>query len=386
MRSLTKLVALCATTAISLAACSGASQSSKSSTKDSTGIVLNDAAGRKIELDKKPERVVLGESRQAYSLLFLNKKDPTQKVVAWGTDMKRAAPDVWNKLVEKFPKANDIPTIGSVYTNDLSIEGLIAHKPDIFLITLDAYEAAKKSGLADKLDSSGIKYAVTDFRYKPLENTTRTVTLLGKVFGYEKQAEKFNKYYAEQVEPVLKKGESLKNKPTSFLWRAPSISPCCNTYSTANFGAMLTAVGTKNISDDLLAGQEGALTPEQIITSQPNMIVATGGEWGGMKPKDDKVRFLHLGYNADPESARNSLLALRSQPGFDHLKAYDDGRVHGVYHQFYDAPYNFVAIQAFAKWAHPQEFADLDPQANWKSFHDRFMPWPVSGTFITSIK
>ncbi|WP_124054597.1 ABC transporter substrate-binding protein [Arcanobacterium ihumii] len=387
MRALTKLMAVCASAAVALSACGAATSSSKSDEKKSdAAVVLHDAAGRTVELDKKPERVILGESRQAYSLLFLNKENPANKVVAWGADMERTAPDIWQKLIEKFPKAKEIPTIGSVYTNDLSIEALVAKKPDIFLITLDAYEAAKKSGLTEKLDASGMKYAVTDFRYKPLENTTKSVSLIGQVFDVEEKAEEFNKFYKEQVESVLKKGSEQKEKPTSFLWRAPSISECCKTYSTANFGSMLTAVGTKNIADDLLPGQEGGLTPEQIITSQPNLMVATGGEWGAMKAKDDKVGYLHLGYNASPESAQNTLKALRSQPGFDHLKAYDDGRVHGVYHQFYDSPYNFMAIQAFAKWAHPEAFADLDPEENWKNFHKKFMPWEASGVFITSVK
>ena len=36
--------------------------------------------------------------------------------------------------------------------------------------------------------------------------------------------------------------------------------------------------------------------------------------------------------------------------------------MHAAWHQFYGNPYDFVAIQQFAKWFHPDLFADLDPE------------------------
>ena len=41
-----------------------------------------------------------------------------------------------------------------------------------------------------------------------------------------------------------------------------------------------------------------------------------------------------------------------------------DKRVMALYHQFYNSPYSFVAVQAMAKALHPDRFKDVDPQAD----------------------
>ena len=57
-----------------------------------------------------------------------------------------------------------------------------------------------------------------------------------------------------------------------------------------------------------------------------------------------------------------------------------------IYHQFYQSPYHFVAIQALAKWIHPDKFKDLDPQATFQELHARFLPIPLTGLFWTELQ
>ncbi|TIU90860.1 MAG: ABC transporter substrate-binding protein, partial [Mesorhizobium sp.] len=47
---------------------------------------------------------------------------------------------------------------------------------------------------------------------------------------------------------------------------------------------------------------------------------------------------------------------------------------HGIWHQFYNNPYEFVAVQQLAKWFHPNLFDDLDPDATFAEYHRRFLP------------
>ncbi len=56
-----------------------------------------------------------------------------------------------------------------------------------------------------------------------------------------------------------------------------------------------------------------------------------------------------------------------------------DGHLHSIYHQFYNSPYHFVAVQQIAKWLHPDDLADLDPPAAFDELHDRFLPFEASG-------
>lgn len=45
-----------------------------------------------------------------------------------------------------------------------------------------------------------------------------------------------------------------------------------------------------------------------------------------------------------------------------------------------------IAVQALAKWLHPELFKDLDPDQTRRELYQRFMPIPASGVFATSLK
>ncbi|MBW3084326.1 Vitamin B12-binding protein [Austwickia sp. TVS 96-490-7B] len=349
-------------------------------------LTITDAAGRTVTFEKKPQRVIFGEQRQAYASMVLNKDNPVDKVVAWGADMERAAPDMYERLVKATPAAKDIPKVGAVTSGDLSVEALLAHKPDVYIMTLDSMRAAKKNGLLDQFDKAGLKYVVTDFRIDPAKNTNTTMRALGQVLDRTAQAEEFLTYYRDAVDPVMKKAGAASTKTSVLMWRAPGLKPCCSTWKGANFGQMLTQVGGENIADSVLTGEEGDLTAEQVISAQPKVVIATGGAWSKQKLDEKaKTSFLNIGYNTPKDQAAASLKDLQRQPGFEHLKAFHDGAVHGIYHQFYDAPFNFIAYQAFAKWQHPDLFTDLDPEKNWHEFSAQFMPFPAEGTVIATV-
>jgi len=98
-----------------------------------------------------------------------------------------------------------------------------------------------------------------------------------------------------------------------------------------------------------------------------------------------QTSYVHLGYKADEASAKASLEQLKNQPGYDQIQAFTDRHVYGIYHQFYDAPYNFIAYLTFAKWQNPEAFSDVDPAKVWKDFHEQHMPWKAEGVFFAAI-
>ena len=357
MRRRTLLMALPLTAV--LASCGVTSRAGKGSSAGASsgashgGFEVTDIVGRKVTFDAQPKNIVLSESRHVYSLVFLNKDNPIDKVVAWGEDLQKAAPDFYDKVLSVAPKAADLPIIGSIAKDNLPIETLVKYKPDVFIMTLDVYNSAKEKGYLDKLDGQKIAYVVTDFRRDPVKNTVPSVTLLGALFDKRKEAEAFVSFYKKQVDPIVEKVKSLTSKPTTFLWRGPGVNDPGSTYSTANLGAIVTA---------------------------------TGGEWQKQKIKDTaQTSYVHLGYKADEASAKASLEQLKDQPGFEQIQAFTNRHVYGIYHQFYDAPYNFIAYLTFAKWQNPEAFSDVDPGKVWKEFHEQYMPWKAEGVFFTSI-
>ena len=59
--------------------------------------------------------------------------------------------------------------------------------------------------------------------------------------------------------------------------------------------------------------------------------------------------------------------------------------VHAVWHRFYNSPYIFIALQAFAKWLQPELFRDVDPDATFRELHERFLPIPYRRGFRVSL-
>lgn len=377
---------------VGLGGCSSNTDNSASPSEEpqepaSSAITITDVVGHTVEFDKVPERIILGESRAAYTLAFLNKDDPLKGVVAWGKDLQKNAPDFYDKFLEKFPNANDIPTLGSLKKGDVTVENLLEFNPDVVVLTQDMYDVAQSKGIIDKLDSSDIKWVVTDYRRQPVENTEATVEILGKLTGNDESAQKFIEYYKEKTEDVKSKVAGA-DKPTTFLWRAAGLIACCATFKDSNFGTMIDMAGGNNLGDELLPGdvQDGDLTPEQILSSQPDHVVVTGGAWGDKKLDEGaQTSFVELGYATDHDRAEQSLRDELSQPGFSELEAGKKNQMYGIYHQFYDSPYNFIAIRAFAKWQHPDKFADVDLEKEFNDFHDEFMPFDYSGTFFVQL-
>ncbi len=373
-----------------VSACSNGNQPAAPSASGSAGgaLTITDVADRTVTLEAAPSKIILGESRQAYSLLFLQRDNLMDKVVAWGTDLQSAAPDIYDRVVKVQPKAADLPTVGSVAKGDLSVENLLEHNPDLFLMTLEQYESAKQAGFDAKLDSAKVPYLVTDFRKKPVENTHTSVRLLGQVFGVSDKAEEFLTYYDSLVNPVLEaaKAKAEADRPSVFVWRSPGISEPGRTFGESNFGQIVTASGGNNLGTTLIDGDAGTVTTEQLIASQPEIIIATGGDWEKQKVSEKTViKYVKLGYNATPEETNQTLGQLSGETGYSELKAFSDKKVYAIYHQFYDAPYNFLAYVAFAEWQGLKVDGLPEVDAAWSDFHDKFMPFKAEGIFAAKL-
>ena len=187
------------------------------------------------------------------------------------------------------------------------------------ILTYDNYNPALESGLIDKLEKVGIPVAVIDFRQQPLENTVPSTLLLGRLFGKQERAQQFVDYYIQQVNQVFSRVEKLKAPaPEVFMYRAPGLLECCATFGRANLGALIERAGGTNLGSGPVPGWAGTLNPEQILASDPDVIIATGSNWVNSKPEGG---YVSLGYDARPEQSREQLRRLAEQPGWSTLQA-----------------------------------------------------------------
>ncbi|MCJ8341207.1 MAG: ABC transporter substrate-binding protein [Pseudomonadales bacterium] len=346
-------------------------------------IVVTDIAGRQVSLDpEKINNIVLGEGRLTYTLALLDKENPLSRVVGWKDDLIKYDPDAYRKYLQAFPEIKDIENLGSPYAGDYSLEKIITLDTDLFILNLGNLLKAQESGLLTKLDKAGIKVIFVDFRQRPTQNTIPSLLMLGKVLNRQKAANTFVDYYVTQMRAVrsVVLQKKLADRPLVFIERAAGFHPdkCCSTFGAANLGRLVDEAGGINWGSRKFPGFSGKVNPESIFTDDPDFIIGTGANWAEARPNTAAVLF---GYEATQEEAQKRLKALADRKGWPELKAVKEQNFYSIYHQFYNSPYHFIALQTFAKWFYPQDFKELDPQANFTELHDKFLPIELSGVF-----
>lgn len=349
-------------------------------------VKIKDITGREVEVSVPVERVILGEGRQIYFTAALDTEKPFGRVVGWRDDFKKADLDGYNIYLQKFPEMEKIPTFGGMKDGTFDIEQAVALKPDVIIMNTEAKSATEESGYIEKLAAVGIPLVYIDFREKPMENTDDSMRIIGKLFGKEERAEDFVKFHDEQiakVTDVLAKQSDLK-KPVVFMERAGGYSDdCCMSFGNENFGKMVELAGGINMAKDIIPGTFGTVNPEQIIASNPDQVIVTGSNWELYVPGG---KWVGVGPGADKAEAARKLSELMKRPGFTDIKAAKDGNVHAIWHQFYNSPYQFVAVQQIAKWLHPDLFKDVDAEATFKEMHERFLPVEYHSGYFASLK
>ncbi len=351
-------------------------------------IEVTDIAGRTVSLDPdKIKKIVLGEGRLTYTLALLDKKNPLGRVVGWKDDLIKYDPDAYRKYLAAFPAIKDIENLGSPYAGDFSLEKIITLNTDLFILNLGNLLKAQESGLLVKLEKAGIKVVFVDFRQRPTQNTIPSLLMLGKVLGKEANANKFVDYYVNQMHKVsaVVLQKKAEDRPIVFIEKAAGFNPdkCCSTFGAANLGRLVDEAGGINWGSRKFPGFSGKVNPEAIFTEKLDYIIGTGANWAEAKPNTAAVLF---GYEATQEQAQLRLKALSERKGWPELEAVKSKNFYSIYHQFYNSPYHFIALQTFAKWFYPEDFKDLDPNANFKELHDKFLPIDLSGVFWQKLK
>jgi iron complex transport system substrate-binding protein len=348
---------------------------------------ITDVAGRVVELDLPAKRVIVGEARQIHVIAALKGDRTFENVVGWRDDLLKKDPDSYAAYVERFPQIEKLPRFGYVPQGDFSLETAITLSPDVITLNLEAEKSARESGFEEKAAAAGIKIVYLDFRLDPEKNSEASIEILGKMFGAEERAREFIAYRRTEIARVTDRLASVKDltRPNVFIERSPGISGednCCRTFGPANFGAMVDLAGGHNIADGIIKTTFGDLNPEQLVVANPEHVIVTGSNWSA---ESDLNQFVSVGRGADPAAARERLKGLMQRPAFASLEAVRAGRVYAAWHQFYGAPYEFVPIQQFAKWFHPDLFADIDPDRTFREFHEKFLPVAYRPGYFVSL-
>lgn len=345
---------------------------------------VTDILGRTISVKLPVQRVILGEGRQLYLVAMLDKENPGQRVVAWRRDLIQSDPATWQQYRDHFPMLAKIPTFGGSEQGTFDIEQAIKLKPDVIIMNIDARSSFVDSGYETTLDNAGIPIVYIDFRYDPTKNIPPTVRIFGKLFGKMRRANAYLQFRDKELKRVTLRIANLQGAlPKVFLERLGGYSDeCCMTFGKGSFGRFVRLAGGDNIAATLSPGTFFTLNPEKVITANPDIVILTSGNFKAFVPDG---QWIPLGPGVDMQEARSKLSWFTNRPAYANSTARRKGEFFAIWHQFYNSPYDVIAIQQLAKWIHPELFCDLDPDDTFKRLYRDFLPVPYQSGYMVSL-
>ncbi|SEQ42194.1 iron complex transport system substrate-binding protein [Faunimonas pinastri] len=340
-------------------------------------ITITDVSGQTVTLEKPAERIVLGEGRDIVGLALIE-KDPSANVVGWMGEFRKSDPATYEQFKAKFPKLETIPRLGVTDADSFSAEKALALHPDVAIFGIAGHGPGEHDPAVEQLRAAGIPVIFVDFRIHPLKNTVPSMIVLGQVTGHEAEAKSYTDFYEQHLKRISDALAKPHSEPKVFLEMLEGIRPCCHTAGKGNLGDFVAFAGGHNIGADVLPGPLGELNLEYVIQQNPAVYVATGSSSG----QPGRVA---IGTGIDAAKAQATLADELKRPGISTLAAVTDGSAHSLWHNFYNMPTNIVAIDALAKWIHPELFPDLDPAKTMDEINARFLALPLKGTYAASL-
>jgi iron complex transport system substrate-binding protein len=356
-----------------------------SDTLPATRTTVTDLLGRQVQVRIPVQRVILGEGRQLYLVAALDTDNPIRRIVGWRKDLIQSDPDTYGAYLRRYPAIAQIPTFGGFEDGTFDIEQAISQQPDVIVLNIEAQHATEDARYIEKLDALGIPVVYVDFRNNPMQNTEPTMRLFGQLFGEEARAEAFIAFRNQQIRRVTDVIQARQPpRPKVFIERIGGYTDdCCLSFGNENFGRFVELAGGRNIASAIIPNTFGQLNAEQVIVANPEQVVVTSANWEAFAPGG---HWVGVGPGADLAEARRKLQWYTARPAYAGIKAQQTQGFHAIWHQFYNSPYQFIAIQQLAKWFHPELFSDLDPDATFREFHQRFLPVPYEPGYFVSLK
>jgi iron complex transport system substrate-binding protein len=335
-------------------------------------ITLTDIRGRTVSIPTPARRLLIDDGRYLIALSLIH-PDPVGLLAAWPRDINRIGEQTYARYRAKFPRIENVPQVASSAAS-FSLEQALAIKPDVAIFTLGL--GGPSDDQLKQFAAAGIPVVYIDFFTHPFENAEPSLRILGTLTGRESRAEAFIAFRRERLERIRSRlAAKSPPAPRVFLETHAGISEeCCNSPGKGNVGDYVTFVRGHNIGADVLPGAAGRLNVEYVVSRNPDVYIATGG------PHLEKPGGLVLGPGFTPERARASLAKMTQRPGISLLPAVNRGRVHGLAHQLLNSPIDILAVEALARWIHPDLFADVDPLQTLAALNQQFLAVPVEGT------
>ena len=328
-------------------------------------------AGRRVIVDQLGRSVVIPEKVERVVCLMHHALDITLELQA-GDRLAGVMKD-WEGLLfpgiaDIYPPIKSLPEVGTL--TEVNMEELLKTEPDLVIVTHYFPQDTLK-----KLEAAGIPVAAVSLYEAGFEEASKLnpklkdpdraytigmnvgISLLGEIYGKEKEAGELKAFVAEKRAIV---GDKLSSVPEEERITCYMANPDLHTYGSGKYvGVIMARSGGINVARDI-SGYK-AVNMEQILKWDPEVI------------------FIQDRYAAEvyPE--------ITEGPEWAAIKAVKNGRVYVT--PEYVKPWGHPCPESMAlgelwmaKKLYPERFADVDMDGIVQEFYTKFYGVPYKGT------
>ena len=254
-------------------------------------LTVTDSNGNELRFEVPPERIVAFDSAVLETLFAIGEG---HRVV--GTHSFASYP----------PEAADIPRVGDAF--NMNIEATLALEPDLVFIFFDRF-------LAD-LERAGLRVLYI----KSLENEFTRIAdntrLWGRIVGKPLAGEAVAADFEERLARIVDALSQVEAGPSVFQDNGEFWTPGPDTLA----GEVFDLLKLQNIAGDVSGYAQ--LSPEVLVESDPELIIATFGDVISGNPAFQDVRAVKEGRILVPRSDSLSVASPRFIEGIEELAAW----------------------------------------------------------------
>ena len=378
MKNNIKSISLIAIFLLIITACGAKSEEDKSKEESNGKIEIEDVLGRKVQLDKPLDKVIIqgsGSGGPFMTMMYLDKDNFYKKIAGMDDGIRKDRNDLYKRLVEKIPELDDIKRVSNFSDNDFSVEELLSIDADGIIAPV-SYKA-QIDAIEDKLD---IPVLYVDYHNQDFDDHIKSTEIIAKATGLDKNLDKLNGFYKEKIDTMKEKLEDVKDKPNVYLEHGYEGEHAYgNSYgNNMMWGKIINDCGGYNLTGDVLGEKEATPVSEEfVLSTDPDLIFLTGAEW------IEKPESMKMGFGVSPEDVNKKIEKYKTRNGWDNLKAMKEKNVYAIGQNLARDMSDFYAYESLAKTFHPDLFDDVDPDADMKEFYDNFMPIEYEGCWFT---
>jgi ABC-type Fe3+-hydroxamate transport system substrate-binding protein len=339
---------------------------------------FNDAIGRTITLKAPAERIVLGFNYEEFTAIA----GPAgwDRVVGFGRTLwTEWRPSIFKRYLVPIPRLAGLPDVGNTDDNSFSLEKVLSLRPD--LVVMAEWSFASLGPQVAQLEALGIPVMVIDYNAEIPERHVASTLALGSATGNEERARTLAHLYADKLGDIRRRAVAGAAKPKVYVELGQGgAGTVGNTYWKGMWGRLIDFAGAENIAAGRIPGAWGPLNPEYVLAANPEAIFIAGSSWA------NKPSAVVTGYDADVAATRASLAPYAKRQGWAELTAIRNGQLFAVEHGLCRALYDYTATYFIAKQVFPDKFADIDPVAELRRYHEQFLPVRFEGTWMTRLE